>query len=189
MYYMGYFGPSGYAVVGGVQGYPIVTRPDASYHWQEHFTMIKGSHTIQICGQYQDAYTKSRRDRAHAELSFYYNGFYYCYYSGDCNALFGYDSAGHRIVDQSNHVAALNELLLGLADESGRSFGVTNRHIFQKSAGLYVQDSWKVKPNFTMEVGVRWDVAVALGENNNLGANCFPDRPTDDRNVCVRLAN
>ena len=187
-YYLGYFGNTNYPVVGGIQGYPIVTRPDASYDWQEHFTMIKGSHTIKIGGQYQDAYTKSRRDRAHAELSFYYNGFYYCYYSGDCNALFGYDSAGHRIVDQSNHVAALNELLLGLADESGRSFGVTNRHIFQKSAGLYVQDSWKVKPNFTLEVGVRWDVSGALGEKNKLGANFLPDSPKADANGFVSLA-
>ncbi len=187
-YYLGYFGNTSYPVVGGIQGYPIVTRPDASYDWQEHFTAIKGTHTIKIGGQYQDAYTKSRRDRAHAELSFYYNGFYYCYYSANCNALFGYDSTGHRIVDQSNHVAALNELLLGLADESGRSFGVTNRHIFQKSVGLYVQDSWKVKPNFTLEVGVRWDVAGALGEKNNLGANFLPDDPKADSAGFVSLA-
>ncbi len=49
---------------------PIVTRPDASYDWQEHFTTIKGNHTIKIGGQYQDAFTKSRRDRARSELSF-----------------------------------------------------------------------------------------------------------------------
>ena len=73
VYYLGYFRePADTPVVGGVQGYPIVTRPDASYDWQEHFTMIKGNHTIKIGGQYQDAYTKSRRDRAHSALSFYY---------------------------------------------------------------------------------------------------------------------
>ncbi|PYV75256.1 MAG: hypothetical protein DMG97_06785, partial [Acidobacteria bacterium] len=69
-YYLGYFGNTNYPVVGGVQGYPIVTRPNASYDWQEHLTMIKGNHTIKVGGQYQDAFTKSRRDRAHAELSF-----------------------------------------------------------------------------------------------------------------------
>ena len=70
LYYLGYFGPSssGYSVVGGIQGYPIVTRPDASYDWQEHFTMIKGNHTIKVGGQYQDAFTKSRRDRARTRL-------------------------------------------------------------------------------------------------------------------------
>ena len=181
-YYLGYFGNTTYPVVGGVQGYPIITRPNASYDWQEHFTMIKGNHTIKIGGQFQDAYTKTRRDRSHAELSFYTNGFYYCSYYASCNAAFG-------SLDQSNHVAALNELLLGLADESGKSFGVTNRHIFQKSIGLYVQDSWKLKPNFTLEAGVRWDLSGALGERDHLGANFLPDDPKADANGFVSLAS
>jgi outer membrane receptor protein involved in Fe transport len=180
VYYLGYFGASGYPVVGGVQGYPIITRPDASYDWQEHFTMIKGNHTIKVGGQYQDAFTKSRRDRARSNLSFYYYGFYYCSYYGACPSQFGTES-------QSNPVAALNELLLGLAEDSGRSFGVTERHIFQKSLGLYVQDSWKVKPNFTLEAGVRWDVAGALGERDNLGSNFLPNDPKADASGFVSL--
>jgi hypothetical protein len=186
VYYLGYFGNIGYSVVGGVQGYPIITRPDATYDWQEHFTAIKGNHTIKVGGQYQDAYTKSRRDRSRSDLSFYYYGFYYCstgtyYYPvPGCNDLSG---AG-----QGDHVAALNELLLGLTEGSGRSFGVTNRHISQKSLGLYVQDSWKVKPNFTLEMGVRWDIAGALGEHDNLGANFLPDDPAADADGFVTLS-
>lgn len=178
LYYLGYFGATGYGVVGGIQGYPLLTRPNASYDWQEHFTWLKGNHTIKIGGQYQDAFTKSRRDRAHAEMSFYYHGNYYDYY---------YNTNDPRY-EESARVAALNELLLGLTDESGRSFGVTNRHIFQRSLGLYVQDSWKVKPNFTLEAGLRWDVAGALGEKDKLGANFLPDSPKADVNGFVGLA-
>ncbi len=179
IYYLGYFGATAYPVVGGVQGYPIVTRPDASYDWQEHFTWLKGNHTIKIGGQYQDAYTKSRRDRARTEMSFYYYG------SG-----LDYDLTGTQanFNGESGRVAGLNMLLLGLANESSRSFGVTNRHIFQKSLGLYVEDSWKVKPNFTLEAGVRWDVAGALGERDNLGANFLPDSPKADAGGFVTLA-
>jgi outer membrane receptor protein involved in Fe transport len=182
VYYLGYFGPSAYPVVGGVQGYPIVTRPDASYDWQEHYTTIKGNHTIKIGGQYQDAFTKSRRDRARTALGFYYYGFYACGTDGNCPSQFASAS-------QSNPVAALNEILLGLSEGASRSFGVTNRHIFQKSLGLYVQDSWKVKPNFTLELGVRWDVSGALGEKNNLGANFFPGDPKADSGGFVSLAD
>ncbi len=181
VYYLGYFGAAAYPVVGGIQGYPIITRPDASYDWQEHFTAIKGNHTIKIGGQYQDAYTKSRRDRARSNLSFYYYGFYNCATSGDCSSQFA-------SVSQTNPVAALNELLLGLTEDSGRSFGVTDRRIFQKSLGLYVQDSWRVKPNFTLELGVRWDVSGALGEAKNQGANFLPDDPKADANGFVSLA-
>src|SRR5713101_3721697 len=178
LYYLGYFGASGYSVVGGVQGYPIITRPDASYDWQEHFTAIKGNHTIKIGGQFQNAYTKSRRDRARTALSFYYHGNYYDYY---------YASNDPRHFE-SARVAALNELLLGMADDAARSFGVTNRHIFQKSLGLYVQDSWKVRPNFTLELGVRCDEAGALGEKDNLGANFLADSPKADAGGFVSLS-
>lgn len=183
VYYLGYFGPSanGYAVVGGVQGYPIITRPNSSYDWQEHFTAIKGNHTIKVGGQFQRASTITRRDRARSDLSFYSYGFYYCATGGQCDPAF-------NGITQANHVAALNELLLGLAEGSGRSFGVTTRHIFQNSLGLYVQDSWKMKPNFTLELGVRWDVAGALGEKSNIGANFLPSSPLADSGGFVSLA-
>jgi outer membrane receptor protein involved in Fe transport len=173
------FGNTAYGFVGGVQGYPIVTRPDASYDWQEHFTMIKGNHTIKVGGQYQDAYTKSRRDRAHSALYFYYLGNYLD------QGLVG-DQTNFN--GESGRVTALNELLLGFASGAARSFGVTDRHLFQKSVGLYVQDSWKVKPNFTLEAGVRWDVAGALGERDNIGANFLPDSPKADVNGFVPLS-
>jgi hypothetical protein len=188
VYYLGYFGGASTYTVGGIQGYPIITRPNASYDWQEHFTAIKGNHTIKIGGQFQDAYTKSRRDRARSNMSFYYYGFENCGGDGNCNPLFGPDADGNPQVTQSNPVAALNELLLGLTEDSGRSFGVTNRRIFQRSLGLYVQDSWKVKPNFTVELGVRWDVAGALGETKNQGANFLPDDPKADADGFVSLA-
>jgi len=181
-YGLGYFGASAYPVVGGIQGYPIITRPDASYDWQEHYTTIKGNHTIKIGGQFQDAYTKSRRDRARTGLGLYYYGFTACAASGDCGLPFA-------SVTESNPVAALNSLLLGLTDSDSRSFGVTNRRIFQKSLGLYVQDSWKVKPNFTLELGVRWDVSGALGEAKNQGANFLPGDPKADANGFVSLAD
>jgi hypothetical protein len=90
VYYLGYFGPSanGYAVVGGVQGYPIITRPNSSYDWQEHFTAIKGNHTIKVGGQFQRASTITRRDRARSDLSFYSYGFYYCATGGQCDPAF-----------------------------------------------------------------------------------------------------
>jgi Carboxypeptidase regulatory-like domain/TonB dependent receptor-like, beta-barrel/TonB-dependent Receptor Plug Domain len=179
-YYLGYFGNTSYSLVGGIGGYPIVTRPDSTYDWQEHFTKIKGNHTIKIGGQYQNAYTQTRRDRARSNFYFYYYGFANCAAGGQC-------PAGLADASQSDHVAALNELLLGLTEGAGRSFGVTNRRISQKSVGLYVQDSWKLKPNFTLEMGVRWDVAGALGEAKNQGANFLPDDPKADANGFVSL--
>jgi hypothetical protein len=92
------------------------------------------------------------------------------------------------MVGESGRVASLNMLLLGLANDAARSFGVTDRHIFQKSLGIYVQDSWKIKANFTLEAGVRWDISGALGERGNIGANFLPNDPQADANGFVSLA-
>ncbi len=211
MYYLGYFGNSSYGVIGGIQGYPIITQPNASYDWQEHFIWTKGSHTLKIGGQYQNAYTKSRRDRARSDLSFGYYGFYYylpCSLASGCPRPEFYDPAAIAAgcmdpmdtvdfpcvpivaLDPSNHVLSLNELLLGLASGSGRSFGVTPRRIYQHSVGLYIQDSWKVKPNFTLELGLRWDISGALGEEQNQGDNFLPGDPlADPVTGFVRLAD
>ncbi|HEY1264664.1 MAG TPA: TonB-dependent receptor, partial [Terriglobales bacterium] len=188
-YYFGYFGNNDYSVVGGVGGYPIITRPDSTFDWQEHFTMTKGNHTIKFGGQFQRGYTKSRRDRGRTNFYFYYYGFQGCGGAGACNPVFAsVDADDNPLVTQSNHVAALNELLLGLTEGADRSFGVTTRHIFQNSVGFYVEDSWKVKPNFTLEAGLRWDVAGALGESGNMGANFLPDDPNADAQGFVSLA-
>ena len=45
------------------------------------------------------------------------------------------------------------------ADHSSGQFlnGETNRHFRSRSAGLFIQDGWKVRPNLTVNAGVRWD--------------------------------
>jgi len=45
LYHLGYGG-----YIGGVQGYPLSTRPDATYDWSEHFSWVKGNHTIKLGG-------------------------------------------------------------------------------------------------------------------------------------------
>jgi hypothetical protein len=62
------------------------------------------------------------------------------------------------------------------SDHSDGQFlnGETNRHFRSKSAGLFIQDNIKVKPNFTINVGVRWDWDGPLYETNGLLTNFYP---------------
>jgi hypothetical protein len=144
LYNLGYGG-----YIGGVQGYPITTRPDQTYDWSEHLSWVKGNHSIKFGGNYQSAYTNSLRNRART-------GLVMGYYSG--------------------YVGEIEQLLLGRADNANRNFGDTHRHIIQKSVGLYAQDEWKVRPRLALTFGLRWEVNGALGEKDNHGANFFPDR-------------
>ena len=144
LYNLGYGG-----YIGGVQGYPITTRPDQTYDWSEHFSWVKGNHSLKFGGNYQTAYTNSLRNRARTGLV---AGYY------------------------SSSVGEIEQLLLGKADLADRNFGDTHRHLYQKAFGFYGQDEWRVKPRLTLIFGLRWELNGVLGEKNNLGANFLPGR-------------
>jgi len=152
MYHLGYGG-----YIGGVQGYPLVTRPDATWDWSEHFSWVKGNHTIKAGGNFQRAYTNSIRNDARTGLAVGYFS-YYAPVSSD---------------PVQNDV---EELLLGKADLADRSFGDTHRHITQNSVGFYIQDDWKIKPRLTLSYGLRYDINGTMRDTNDLEANFIPGR-------------
>ena len=153
-----YLLPLGYGgYVGGVQGYPITTRPDQTWDWSEHFTWVKGNHTVKTGGNFQRAYTNSLRNNARTGMLLGYFT-YYASISGD------------PVQD------SIEELLLGKADSVNRAFGDTHRHLVQNSVGFYIQDDWKIKPGFTVTLGLRYDVFGNLRDRDNIAANFLPDR-------------
>ena len=151
-----YLLPLGYGgYIGGVQGYPITTRPDQTWDWSEHFSWVKGNHTIKLGGNFQRAYTNSLRNNARTGLLLGY----FTYYAS---------MSTDPIQD------SIEELLLGKADNANRAFGDTHRHLVQNSVGFYAQDDWKIKPRFTLTFGLRYDIFGNLRDRNNVAANFFP---------------
>lgn len=61
-------------------------------------------------------------------------------------------------------------------DHSDAQFlnGETNRHFRSRSAGLFVQDDIKIRPNLTINAGLRWDWDGPLYETNGLLTNFYP---------------
>jgi hypothetical protein len=88
-----------------------------------------------------------------------------------------------NVENRENQVATFNfhnfeDFLTGTigADRSDGQFlnGETNRHFRSRSAGLFVQDSWKLRPNLTLNGGLRWDWDGPLYETNGLLTNFYP---------------
>ncbi len=151
-----YLLPLGYGgYIGGVQGYPLTTRPDQTWDWSEHYSWVKGDHTIKFGGNFQRAYTNSLRNNARTGMLLGYFT-YYTSMPGDA-------------VQNS-----IEELLLGKADNANRAFGDTHRHLVQNSVGFYVQDDWKIKPRFSLSFGMRYDIFGNLRDRDNVAANFFP---------------
>jgi hypothetical protein len=141
---------------GGIQGYPLSTRPTQTYDTSAHVTSIKGTHSFKFGGNYQYASTYSLRNRARS-------------------GLFSF---------QDNFETFIDQLLLGRLDEASRSFGDTSRHLYQPSLGLFFQDEWKVTPRVTVSYGLRWDLNGALGDADKNASNFFPCAPPEP-SVCA----
>jgi hypothetical protein len=145
-----------YGNPGGIQGYPLSTRPTQTYDVSAHVTWIKGTHTFKFGGNYQYASTFSLRNRARS-------------------GLFSFASDFQTLIDQ---------LLLGRLDEASRSFGDTSRHLYQPSMGVFFQDDWKVTRRVTASFGLRWDLNGALGDADRNASNFFPCAPPEPT-VCA----
>jgi hypothetical protein len=63
LYYLSDFGS-----IGGVAGYPVTNRPNQTYDWSEHFTWVRGTHTLKIGGNFQRARTNVVRNRARLDM-------------------------------------------------------------------------------------------------------------------------
>ena len=94
-----------------------------------------------------------------------------------------FDYAQLNVENRENQVASFNfndfaDFLTGTlaSDHSDGLFlnGETNRHFRSRSAGLFGQDDWKVRPNLTINVGVRWDWDGPLYEKDGLLTNFYP---------------
>ena len=65
--------------------------------------------------------------------------------------------------------------MLGSDKSSGTLLdGETNRHFRSRQAGVFAQDSFKIKPNLTVTYGLRWDWDGPLYETNGLLTNFYP---------------
>jgi Carboxypeptidase regulatory-like domain len=53
--------------------------------------------------------------------------------------------------------------------------GETNRHFRSKEASFYAQDDIKLKPNLTLDAGLRWDWDGPLYETNGLMTSFYPN--------------
>ncbi len=94
-----------------------------------------------------------------------------------------FDYAQLNVENRENQVANFNfndfaDFLTGTlaGDHSTGLFldGETNRHFRSRSAGLFAQDDWKVRPNLTINAGVRWDWDGPLYEKDGLLTNFYP---------------
>jgi outer membrane receptor protein involved in Fe transport len=112
-----------------------------SFQWADSLTKISGNHTMKFGVDF-------RKQQ--------FNQFYYYNVNGE----FNYYGGG------SNDVGATNlfpNFLLGLPDTFGEG-SAQNEAIRNTGLYLFAQDSWKIRPNLTLNYGFRWELNTPLAD-------------------------
>jgi len=112
-----------------------------SFQWTDTVTKVKGSHTYKFGADF-------RKQQ--------FNQFYYY----NVNGTFSYYGGGPNDVGANN---LYPNYLLGLPDQFGQGSGQVE---YVRNTGLYLfaQDSWKIKPNLTLNYGLRWELDTPLAD-------------------------
>jgi hypothetical protein len=115
----------------------ILPQTGNSFQWSDSLTWVKNTHTVKFGADV-------RRQRF--DQYYYYN----------INGWFTFNNTGPNSIipgDGDNYA----EYLLGLVDTYGQGSG-QREDIRVTSVYPFVQDSWKIRPNLTLNYGLRWEL-------------------------------
>lgn len=112
-----------------------------SFQWSDNITKVAGNHTTKFGVDF-------RKQQ--------FNQFYYY----NVNGTFSYYGGGPNDVGAGS---LYPNYLLGLPDQFGQGAGQVE---YVRNTGLYLfaQDSWKIKPNLTLNYGLRWELDTPLAD-------------------------
>ncbi|MGA8236396.1 MAG: carboxypeptidase regulatory-like domain-containing protein [Candidatus Sulfotelmatobacter sp.] len=112
-----------------------------SFQWSDGLTWVKGNHTFKFGVDIR----RARFDQ---------------YYYFDVNGEYTFDNSGpNGIIPGDGDQYA--EFLLGLADAYTQGSG-QREDVRSFAAYPFAQDSWKIKPNITLNYGLRWEYSPPM---------------------------
>jgi hypothetical protein len=110
-----------------------------SFMWADNLSWVKGNHTTKFG-------VDVRRARFDQTLYFNVNGF------------FTFDGSGANALGYTDNYAGY---LLGLPDTYSQG-SAQRENVRNTGLYLFAQDSWKIKPNITLNYGLRWELDTPL---------------------------
>ncbi|MCB1021181.1 MAG: carboxypeptidase regulatory-like domain-containing protein [Acidobacteria bacterium] len=134
-------GQSGNAIIGGwgeATGGPFINH-NRTYQILDNMSWVRGNHTVKFGAELGSVrFNQVGNQFPRGLLQFH----------SRATALPGRD------VDTGDAFAAG---LLGWMDEATRSLGIANVQFRQTYAHFYGEDTWKIRPNLTMNIGLRYE--------------------------------
>jgi hypothetical protein len=126
------------------------SRVDANWHFIDNYSWKSGRHDIKFGYEF-------RRTTITQLIDHNFRGNLKFDSIPDANPL-----------NPNGSLTPLEAFLEGIPDGGGQIAGNTRRHTSENSHGVYLQDSYRMTPHLTFNLGLRWDYFGVVKEENNL---------------------
>ena len=151
----------------GASGFSIPRgRTSQSFQILDNFTWVRGRHTMKFGGEYRRASIDSFNDNLERGIFSFSpedpTGFTVC---GGVTPNPGCNDAG---------ALTLAGFYLGDTFPLANA-GNTHRNTFNNGLSFFVQDDFRVRPSFTLNLGLRWEYFGPIGEQHSLLSNLGRD--------------
>jgi len=135
--------------VGGNGSWPLYTTPNQTLQFTDTSSYVRGKHYLRFGAEFRIGNTNNLRDT----------------YGPGYARFTAYGGPGD---------SALENFVNGYPDYGYVAVGNSHRYVSQKSIGGFIQDAWRVRPDFTLNLGLRYDVTLPITERHDLLANFDP---------------
>jgi hypothetical protein len=115
-----------------------------TFQWSDNYTKVVGGHTVKFGGDVR---------RQHFDQFLYF----------DVNGSFGFSPGGPNDVGFSD---LYPNYFLGLPNSFGQG-SAQLENVRSSAVYLFAQDSWKLKPNLTLNYGLRWELNTPQYDTGN----------------------
>ncbi|MBZ5662056.1 MAG: TonB-dependent receptor [Acidobacteriia bacterium] len=151
----------GFTATGCCTSFPKIQGPDYTTQFIDSVSYIRGTHSFRFGGEYRRMSTQ--------EGTFSGSRGNFTFANGAAGPCTGPTCTG------------LQEFLLGNLSSNvlpSELVGTPDVTVRDSSFALFAQDDWRIKPNFTVNLGVRFERVTPIKEANNQLANFDPTSPT-----------
>ncbi|MBV9610592.1 MAG: TonB-dependent receptor, partial [Acidobacteria bacterium] len=128
-------------------------RVSETYHLLDNYTIVHGVHTLKFGGEFRRAKVNGFNDNLE-------------------RGLFNFTPPSPTIIDPATDVLATFYEGNGFIEANA---GNTQRVTYNNGLSFFAQDDYRVRPNLTLNLGLRWEYFGPISEKNNLLSNLAPD--------------
>ncbi len=159
---------SGFSSFGDQTDGPYVTN-DHTFQWNDNLSWIHGNHSVRMGGEI-------RRDRF--------------------NQAGNQFPRGSFIIQGQSTGYAFSDYMMGYSHQDEDSAGLAVTQFRATSQSYFIQDTWKVKPNLTIDVGLRYEFSPPWADRGDSLLNAYvpaivttPNAPAALHPTVVRIGS